>query len=152
MKMKIVIGNDHSGVDFKNQLVGHLLSKGIEVINVGTDSVDSVDYPDIAKEVSKKVLEKEANFGMLICGTGIGISIAANRISGIRAALVTNELCARLSRQHNDANILVLGARVTGIELAKSCVDAFLSAEFEGGRHSNRISKIECGCTNGVIE
>ncbi|CAM3250875.1 ribose 5-phosphate isomerase B [Streptobacillus felis] len=150
--MKIVIGNDHSGVDFKNQLVGHLLSKGIEVINVGTDSVDSVDYPDIAKEVSKKVLEKEANFGMLICGTGIGISIAANRISGIRAALVTNELCARLSRQHNDANILVLGARVTGIELAKSCVDAFLSAEFEGGRHSNRISKIECGCTNGVIE
>ncbi|CAM3105248.1 ribose 5-phosphate isomerase B [Streptobacillus ratti] len=150
--MKIAIGNDHSGVDFKNQLVDYLLSKGIEVLNVGTDSIESVDYPDIAKEVSKKILDKNADFGILICGTGIGISISANRISGIRAALVTNELCARLSRQHNDANILVFGARVTGIELAKSCIDAFLSSEFEGGRHSGRVSKIECSCRNGVIE
>ncbi|WP_156300382.1 ribose 5-phosphate isomerase B [Streptobacillus canis] len=148
--MKIVIGNDHAGVEYKNQLVDYLVSKGIEVINVGTDSADSVDYPDIAKEVSKRVLDKTANFGILICGTGIGISIAANKVPGIRAALVTNELCARLSRQHNDANILALGARVTGIELAKSCVDAFLTAEFEGGRHSNRVGKIECSC--GVIE
>ncbi|AVL42594.1 ribose 5-phosphate isomerase B [Streptobacillus moniliformis] len=150
--MKIAIGNDHSGVDFKNQLVDYLLSKGIEVLNVGTDSADSVDYPDIAKEVSKNVLNKNVDFGILICGTGIGISIAANRISGIRAALVTNELCARLSRQHNDANVLVLGARVTGIELAKSCIDAFLSADFEGGRHSGRVSKIECNCGSGVID
>ncbi|WP_066900759.1 ribose 5-phosphate isomerase B [Streptobacillus notomytis] len=150
--MKIAIGNDHSGVDFKNQLVDYLLSKGIEVLNIGTDSIDSVDYPDIAKGVSKNILDKNADFGILICGTGIGISIAANRISGIRAALVTNELCARLSRQHNDANILVLGARVTGIELAKSCIDAFLSSDFEGGRHSDRVSKIECSCGNGVIE
>ncbi|ACZ01038.1 ribose 5-phosphate isomerase B [Streptobacillus moniliformis DSM 12112] len=150
--MKIAIGNDHSGVDFKNQLVDYLLSKGIEVLNVGTDSADSVDYPDIAKEVSKNVLNKNVDFGILICGTGIGISIAANRISGIRAALVTNELCARLSRQHNDANVLVLGARVTGIELAKSCIDAFLSADFEGGRHSGRFSKIECNCGSGVID
>ena len=144
--MKIVIGNDHSGVEYKNQLVEYLEGKGIEIINVGTDSVDSVDYPDIAQEATKVWLEGKADFGILICGTGIGISIAANKVEGIRAALVNNEVCARLSRQHNNANFLVLGARVTGIELAKSCIDAFLSSEFEGGRHATRIGKLEaCG-------
>ena len=117
--MKIVIGNDHSGVEYKNQLVEYLEGKGIEIINVGTDSADSVDYPDIAQEATKVWLEGKADFGILICGTGIGISIAANKVEGIRAALVNNEVCARLSRQHNNANFLVLGARVTGIELAK---------------------------------
>ncbi len=144
--MKIVIGNDHSGVEYKNQLVEYLECKGIEIINVGTDSVDSVDYPDIAQEATKVWLEGKADFGILICGTGIGISIAANKVEGIRAALVNNEVCARLSRQHNNANFLVLGARVTGIELAKSCIDAFLNSEFEGGRHATRIGKLEaCG-------
>lgn len=143
--MKIAIGNDHSGVDYKNELVQYLKEKDIEVINVGTDEKNSVDYPDIAKEVSKLILEKKADFGVLICGTGIGISIAANKIKGIRAALVNNEICARLSREHNNANIIVFGARVTGIELAKSCLDSFLSSNFDGGRHSLRVEKIEKG-------
>ena len=98
--MKIVIGNDHAGVEFKNKIMQALRSKGYEIINVGTDTLDSVDYPDIAKEVSKKIINKEANFGILICGTGIGISIAANKINGIRAALCHNEYTARLSRLH----------------------------------------------------
>lgn len=144
--MKIVIGNDHSGVDFKFELLNYLKTNNIEVINVGTDNIESVDYPDIAKEVAEIILKKEADFGILICGTGIGISIAANRISGIRAALVNNEICARLSREHNNANVLVLGARVTGIELAKSCIDAFLNSNFEDGRHGLRVKKIENGC------
>lgn len=146
--MKIVIGNDHSGVEYKNQIVEYLISKGIEVINVGTDFINSVDYPDIAQEATKIYLEGKADFGILICGTGIGISIAANKVEGIRAALVNNEICARLSREHNNANFLVLGARVTGIELAKSCIDAFLNSEFEGGRHRMRVDKLEkngCG-------
>lgn len=144
--MKIVIGNDHSGVEFKNQIVEFLKSKNIEVINVGTDSIDSVDYPDIAKEASKYVNNKEVDFGILICGTGIGISIAANKISGIRAALVNNEISARLSKEHNNANFIVFGARIMGIELAKSCIEAYINANFEKGRHALRVSKIEsCG-------
>lgn len=141
--MKIAIGNDHSGVDYKNELAQYLSEKNIEIVNVGTDEKSSIDYPDIAKEVSKLILDKKVDFGVLICGTGIGISISANKVKGIRAALVNNEICARLSREHNDANIIAFGARVTGIELAKSCLDAFLSAKFEGGRHSLRVSKIE---------
>lgn len=144
--MKVVIGNDHAGVEFKNQLKEYIESKGIEVINIGVDTLDSVDYPDIAKSVCKKVLDKEADFGVLICGTGIGISIAANKVEGIRAALVHNEVTARLSKQHNNANVIVFGARVLGIEVAKSSFDAYLEAKFEGGRHQNRVDKIEsCG-------
>ena len=112
--MKIAIGNDHAGVEFKNKLMEELRSKGYEIMNVGTDTLDSVDYPDIAKKVSEKVLNGEAKFGILICGTGIGISIAANKIKGIRAALCHNEYTAKLSRLHNDANIIALGARVLG--------------------------------------
>ena len=141
--MKVVIGNDHAGVEFKNQLKEYIESKGIEVINIGVDTLDSVDYPDIAKSVCKKVLDKEADFGVLICGTGIGISIAANKVKGIRAALVHNEVTARLSKQHNNANVIVFGARVLGIEVAKSSFDAYLEAKFEGGRHQNRVNKIE---------
>lgn len=144
--MKIVIGNDHAGVEFKNTLKQHLEGKGFEVINVGTDTSDSVDYPDIAKEVSEKILSKEAEYGVLICGTGIGISIAANKIKGIRAALVNNEITARLAKQHNNANIVALGARVMGDVLAKSCLDAFFETEFEGGRHAKRVEKIDCNC------
>ena len=104
--MKIVIGNDHAGVDLKNKVKEELRKKGHEVINVGTDTLDSVDYPDIAALASEKVLSGEAQFGILICGTGIGISIAANKIKGIRAALAHNEFTAKLSRLHNDANII----------------------------------------------
>ena len=144
--MKIVIGNDHAGVEFKNQLKEYIESKGIEVINIGVDTLDSVDYPDIAKPTCKKVLDNEADFGVLICGTGIGISIAANKVEGIRAALVHNEVTARLSKQHNNANVIVFGARVLGIEVAKSSFDAYLESKFEGGRHQNRVDKIEsCG-------
>lgn len=146
--MKIAIGNDHAGTSFKEELVTFLVNNGHEVINCGTDTDSSVDYPDFAKVVSNLVLEKKADFGVLICGTGIGISIAANKISGIRAALCTNEICARLAREHNNANIIAFGARVTGVDLAKSCLKAFLSAEFEGGRHSRRVNKIEGCCIN----
>ena len=130
--MKIVIGNDHAGVDLKLKIVEFLRKKGHEVTNIGTDTFDSVDYPDIAKEVAQKVLDEEAKYGILICGTGIGISISANKIKGIRAALA-----------HNDANIIALGARVLGDELAAVCVDTFINTEFEGGRHAKRVEKIE---------
>ena len=141
--MKIAIGNDHAGVEFKNKLMEELRSKGYEIMNVGTDTLDSVDYPDIAKKVSEKVLNGEAKFGILICGTGIGISIAANKIKGIRAANCTNTTMAKLTRQHNDANILALGARIVGDVLAIDIVDEFLVASFEGGRHQKRIDSIE---------
>ena len=141
--MKIVIGNDHAGVDLKNKVKEELRKKGHEVINVGTDTLDSVDYPDIATLASEKVLSGEAQFGILICGTGIGISIAANKIKGIRAALAHNEFTAKLSRLHNDANIIALGARVLGDSLAIACVETFINTEFEGGRHARRVGKIE---------
>ena len=134
--MKIVI-------DLKLKIVEFLRKKGHEVTNIGTDILDSVDYPDIAKEVAQKVLDEEAKYGILICGTGIGISISANKIKGIRAALAHNEFTARLSRLHNDANIIALGARVLGDELAAVCVDTFINTEFEGGRHAKRVEKIE---------
>lgn len=143
--MKIVIGNDHAGVDLKTKIVEFLRKKGHEVINIGTDTLDSIDYPDIAKEVSQKIINREAEYGVLICGTGIGISISANKIKGIRAALAHNEFTARLSRLHNNANIIALGARVIGDELATSCVDTFINTDFEGGRHAKRVSKIENG-------
>ncbi|QUB96057.1 ribose 5-phosphate isomerase B [Leptotrichia sp. oral taxon 218] len=141
--MKLVIGNDHAGVEFKEKLVKALEERGHEVINVGTDSLESVDYPDIAVLVGEKVLDGEAKFGILICGTGIGISIAANKIKGIRAALVHNEFTAKLARLHNDANVIALGARVIGDELGLACVETFINTEFEGGRHARRVSKIE---------
>ena len=141
--MKIAIGNDHAGVEFKNKLMEELRSKGYEIMNVGTDTLDSVDYPDIAKKVSEKVLNGEAKFGILICGTGIGISIAANKIKGIRTALCHNEYTAKLARLHNDANIIALGARVLGEDLGLACVEAFVNTEFEGGRHAKRVGKIE---------
>ena len=143
LKLKIAIGNDHAGVEFKNKLIQKLRSKGYEIMNVGTDTLDSVDYPDIAKKVSGKVLDGEVNFGILICGTGIGISIAANKIKGIRAALCHNEYTAKLARLHNDANIIALGARVLGEDLGLACVEAFVNTEFEGGRHAKRVGKIE---------
>nr|WP_307774937.1 ribose 5-phosphate isomerase B [uncultured Cetobacterium sp.] len=141
--MKIALGADHGGYTLKEDIKSYLESKGIEVLDKGTYSTDSVDYPTYAKAVAKSILDKEATFGILICGTGIGISIAANRFEGIRAALCSNTTMAKLTRQHNDANILALGARMTGDVLALDIVDEFLKAEFEGGRHTNRIKAIE---------
>ena len=141
--MKLVTGNDHAGVDLKNMIKEHLRKQGHEVINIGTNTLDSVDYPDIAKELSKYILKGKAQYGILICGTGIGISISANKVEGIRAALAHNEFTAKLSRLHNNANVIALGARVIGDELAKACVDTFIGTEFEGGRHAKRVCKIE---------
>ena len=140
--MNIAIGADHGGVHMKEEIKNHLLAQGIEVEDFGTFGTESVDYPDIAEVVARNVVNHKNDFGILICGTGIGISIAANKIKGVRAALCPNEYCGRLSRQHNNANILCLGERVMGVEVAKSVTDAFLSAEFEGGRHQQRVDKI----------
>ncbi len=141
---KIFIGNDHAGKDLKDFLINFLKNnyQEIEIINVGTDSYESCDYPDYAKKVSLNVLKEEDSIGILICGTGIGMSIAANKIRGIRAALCYNSTAAKLARQHNNANILCLGQRIIGFELAKDIVDTFIKTEFEGNRHLNRIIKI----------
>lgn len=141
--MKIAIANDHAGVDYKNLLVKHLTVKGYEVINLGTDTALSVDYPDYAEKVAKAVQEKNADLGILICGTGIGMSIAANKFKGIRAALCGDCYSAELTRKHNDANVLCLGARVLGSDLMIKIADTFLSASFEGGKHAVRLGKIE---------
>ncbi|MBT1248251.1 MULTISPECIES: ribose 5-phosphate isomerase B [unclassified Thermosipho (in: thermotogales)] len=140
--MKIAIGSDHAGFELKEKIKDFLKEKDIEVIDVGTNSTQSVDYPDFAKEVGKCVVKKEADFGILICGTGIGMSIAANKIKGIRAALCTIPEMGKLARQHNNANILVLPGRLIGFELASWIVDAFLNSDFEGGRHERRLNKI----------
>ena len=142
--MIISVGADHGGFELKNKLAGFLRQKGVNVIDNGTNSPDSVDYPDYAKAVARDILEKRADFGLLVCGSGIGISIAANRFKGtIRAALVTNPDYARLSRQHNNANIIVFGGRFTAFEDAKNWLEIFLSTGFEGGRHERRIAKLD---------
>ncbi|HNX28137.1 MAG TPA: ribose 5-phosphate isomerase B [Syntrophomonadaceae bacterium] len=143
--MKIVIGSDHAGLEMKREISSNLLKQGYEVIDCGTYSADSVDYPDIAEQVTCEVIKQKIP-GILICGTGIGISIAANKIHGIRAALCTNEYTARLARQHNDANILALGSRVTAVSYALEIVTAFLKTDFEAGRHNKRVEKI------GILE
>ena len=141
--MIISAGADHGGFELKDKLVAMLRKEGYEVIDNGTNSPDSVDYPDFAQAVARDILEKRADFGLLVCGSGIGISIAANRFKGIRAALVTNEDYARLSRQHNNANIIALGGRFTSYEDAEKWLKIFLSTPFEGGRHERRIEKID---------
>lgn len=142
--MKVVLGNDHSSVEYKFKIQEYLKNKGIEVINVGVDDSNSVDYPDIAKKATNIYLEdKNIDFGILLCGTGIGINIAANKVKGIRAALITNELSAKLSKEHNNANFICFGGRTMGIELIFACIDAYISASFEGGRHKIRVDKIE---------
>ncbi len=139
--MKIAIGSDHAGVEMKREINSYLRELGYEVIDCGTNTTDSVDYPDIAEQVTCEVLKQKIP-GILICGTGIGISIAANKVDGIRAALCTNEYTARLARQHNDANILAMGSRVTAVSYALEIVDVFIKTDFEAGRHYNRVEKI----------
>jgi len=136
------VGSDHGGFELKEQLKKHLELKNIDFEDCGCYSTDSVDYPDFAKVVALKVKENNAK-GLLICGTGIGISMAANKITGIRAGLCMNTTMARLTRLHNDANILCMGGRIVGVEIAKSMVDVFLETGFEGGRHQRRVDKME---------
>lgn len=140
--MKLIIGADHGGFELKEIIKAHLQKNGYETDDVGCYDSGSVDYPDIALKLCRKVLAREGELGILICGTGIGISMAANKINGIRAALCSDEFSARATRAHNDANVLCLGGRVVGPELAKSVCDAFLSGSFEGGRHQTRIEKM----------
>ncbi len=138
----IAIGCDHGGYELKEHIKKHLEEIGEEYKDYGTYSEESVDYPDCAGEVCRAVLDKSADKGILICGTGIGISIAANKYKGIRAALCSDVYSAKMTKQHNNANVICLGGRVTGRELAFMIVDAWLNAEFEGGRHESRIAKI----------
>lgn len=140
--MKIAIGCDHGGFELKNEIVKYLESENYEVKDFGTYSTDSCDYPDIAQPVAEAVAAKEFDFGILICGTGIGIGIAANKVPGIRAALCSDTFSAHATREHNNANILTMGQRVVGTGLALDIVKTFLSCEFEGDRHSKRIDKI----------
>ena len=139
----IAIGSDHGGFQMKKELILYLESKGIEVKDYGTYSEDSCDYPIYAKAVSKAVANGEAEKGILVCGTGIGMSIAANKIKGIRASSVTNEYSAEFTRRHNDLNVLCLGGRTLGIEIAKRIVDIFIETPFDGGRHKVRVEMYE---------
>ncbi|MBL8702500.1 MAG: ribose 5-phosphate isomerase B [Alphaproteobacteria bacterium] len=138
----IAIACDHAGLTLKNELVANLRAGGHVVLDLGTDGPASVDYPDFADAVAAALADGRAGRGVLICGTGIGISIAANRHRHVRAALCHDATTARLCREHNDANVLVLGARTTGIEVARDCLAAFLAAAFAGGRHAGRVAKL----------
>ena len=141
--MNIAIASDHGGFELKEQLIEYYAKKGILLQDLGTHSTESCDYPLIARKMTDAILNKQADFGILICGTGIGISIAANRIKGIRAALLYNAEVARLAKQHNNANIVVFGGRTQKFEDVVSYLDAFLKAEFEGGRHLRRIGELD---------
>lgn len=141
--LTIAIGCDHAGVEYKNAIKIHLESMGIKMIDKGTNTVDSVDYPDYAHPVASTVESNEANFGILICGSANGVCITANKHAGIRAALCWRKDVAELARQHNDANVICLPARFISIEEAISFTDAFLHTPFEGGRHQNRVDKID---------
>ncbi len=141
--MIIAMAADHGGYELKNEIKKHLEEKGFEIIDLGTNSSDSVNYPDYGKKCGEVVASKKADLGMVFCGTGIGISIAANKVKGIRCALVTSEEMAKLTKEHNNANILAMGGRTTSFEKAKAMTDAWLDATFEGGRHQTRIELIE---------
>ena len=137
----IIIGSDHGGYNLKNTIIDHLRTLGYEVTDLGCYSTDSCDYPIVAKSVVKEVL-KSGNRGILVCGTGIGMSIVANRFDGIRASHCTDTFTARMTRMHNDSNVLCLGERITGQGLALDIVDIWLNTEFDGGRHQKRIEMI----------
>lgn len=147
--MKIAIGNDHAAVEMKQAIVAYLEEMGHEVINVGTDTSESCNYPEYGEKVGRLVAGKEVDCGVLICGTGVGISIAANKVKGVRAAVCSEPVTARLVKEHNNANIIAFGARIVGIETAKAIVSAYLNAEFEGGRHQRRIDLIHAIEENG---
>ena len=148
--MKIAIGADHGGFELKQALIPFLQGRDIEVLDAGTHSADSVDYPNYAEAVALLVVHGDADAGIVICGTGIGISIAANKVPGIRAALVTSPEMAALAKQHNNANVLALGGRILSQETAEACVAAWLDASFEGERHLRRLDKISAIETNNT--
>jgi ribose 5-phosphate isomerase B len=140
--MKIALGADHAGYELKDQIKLHLQERGIDVRDEGTSSPESVDYPDFARAVAHDVSEQRVDLGILVCGSGIGMAIAANKVHGIRAAKVDTEYEAEMSRQHNDANVLTLGARILKPEEALRIVDKWLATQFAGGRHERRVEKI----------
>ncbi len=142
--MKISIGNDHAGPDYKKAIVDYLEEKGYTIFNHGTDTFDSVDYPDFGHGVAYDVQSKKADFGIVICGSGNGIAMTANKHQDVRAALCWTKEIAELARQHNDANVISIPARYTSIPQAVAMVDTFLNTAFEGGRHANRVNKIAC--------
>lgn len=155
--MRIAVGADHAGYDAKEHLKRWLAARGHDADDVGTHGTASVDYPDFAGQAARKVAKGEADLGLLLCGSGIGMSIAANKVKGVRAAVCGEPFSARLARRHNDANVLCMGARITGPGLMEEILAAFLEATFEGGRHVQRVDKIHriesaspddprCGC------
>ena len=144
--MKISIGNDHAGTDYKFTIIKHLESKGITVKNYGTNTNDSVDYPDFIHPVAEDVENNKADFGIIICGSGNGANMTANKHQGVRSALCWTKEITALARQHNDANILSIPARFTALPQAIEIVDTFLNTAFEGGRHTNRVNKIPMFC------
>jgi ribose 5-phosphate isomerase B len=139
----VAVGSDHAGYQAKRHLVERLREKGLRVVDLGTDSPDSTDYPDFAQAVAHAVADRRAQLGMLVCKTGIGMSIAANKVPGVRAAVCHNALEARLSRAHNDANVLCLGGGILGSDTIDDIVEVWLATRFEGGRHARRVSKLE---------
>ncbi|MCU1284908.1 MAG: rpiB [Acidobacteriales bacterium] len=149
--MKIAIGADHAGFELKEKVKQHLMKRGMNVNDLGTVSTESVDYPDFAQKVAHEVSSRKADYGVLVCGSGIGMAITANKVPGIRAANVSSEVEAQLSREHNDANIVAIGARIVKETLAIDIVERFLNTAFAHGRHDQRVAKIakiekeECG-------
>ncbi|MFW6301037.1 MAG: ribose 5-phosphate isomerase B [Bacillota bacterium] len=141
--MQIAIGSDHAGFNMKEDIKEWLLDEGYQVKDFGTDNQDSVDYPDFAEKTAKNVATGDSEVGILICGTGIGMAISANKVKGIRAARCQDSYSARMARAHNNANILTFGSRVIGIELAKDVVETYLNASYAGGRHQRRVDKID---------
>ena len=141
--MTIVVGSDHAGFEHKEALKTMLVDEGYTVVDVGTHSPDRVDYPDFGVDAARLVASGSADYGVLVCGSGIGISIAANKVKGVRAANVTSVEMAQLARQHNNANMVAVGERLTSLDDAKAIVHAFLTTEFEGGRHEGRVAKLD---------
>jgi len=141
--MKIALASDHGGYALKEHIKQYLKKRDIEIIDLGTDSEESVDYPDFGKACGEFIASGKADKGIIVCGTGIGISIAANKVKGIRCAVVTNTYMAEMSKRHNNANILALGGRVLSLEEAEAIVDTWLDTEFEGGRHQRRVDKLD---------
>ncbi len=139
----IALGADHAGYEMKDAIAAHLRDRGFQVVDLGTNSAESVDYPDFGAAVGRAVVGGDADLGVAVCGSGIGICMAADKIHGVRAGTVHDETSARLARQHNDANVICLGSRLTGPAVALAAVDAWLDAEFEGGRHSRRTAKLD---------
>lgn len=140
--MKIAVGNDHTAIEMKNEIKKFLEEKGYEVINLGTDSTESCDYPVYGEKVAMAVTSGKADLGIAICGTGVGISLACNKVNGIRCCVCSEPYTARLSRTHNDSNVLAFGARVVGTEMAKMITEEWLNASYEGGRHQRRVDQV----------